>query len=259
MAPSGIGKTATLIAFAANFARQERDIVFISLEQSESEIYKRLYANLLDIPVKDISLIDKEVIRRKVKEIKPTIGNIIAKQYAAKRITPLDISAFLDKLKNEKNIHNPVLIVDYLGLLKSDFMKNMDNSYAYIGSIAEELRAVAIEKNIIIFSPMQLNRQAYGNLEAGNETMSESLKVLHTLDSAFLVLQTPEMKDNGTVKIMFTKNRFSGITKGFEIKFDYDYFRFDDKFFIDGENITEMKTSSSELDSFNDELSKLMM
>jgi len=165
MAPSGIGKTASLIAFACEFAKQKKDIVFISMEQSESEIYKRIYANLLDINVKDIGLVDKQVLKSKIDQVKPSLGNIIAKQYPAKRITPLGISAFLDKLENEKEIKNPIL-----GLLKSDFMKNMDNSYAYIGSIAEELRAIAIERNIIILSPMQLNRCLRGDsiLESEN-------------------------------------------------------------------------------------------
>ncbi len=259
MAPSGIGKTATLIAFACNFARQKQDIVFISMEQNESEIYKRIYANLLDIEVNLMHMIDKDIIKNKVKEIYPELGQIIVKQYPAKRMSPMGIESFLDKLKSEKNIKNPVLFVDYLGLLKSDFMKNMDNSYAYIGSLAEELRAVAIERNIIVFSPMQLNRSAYGNLEAGNESLSDSMKVLHTLDSAFLILQTPEMKEQGKVKIMFTKNRFSGITKGFDIGFDYKYFRFNDKFFIEGENITETKVSDDDLYNLKDTLTDLMV
>ena len=257
MAPSGIGKTASLIAFACQFAIQKKDIVFISMEQSESEIYKRMYANLLGIKVSDIPIVDKHVIKQKVQEISPEIGNIIVKQYSAKSISPLGISSFLDKLKQEKNISNPILFVDYLGLLKSDLMKNMDNSYQYIGSISEELRAVAINKHIVVFSPMQLNRSAYNNLEASNESLSDSMKVIHTLDSAFLILQTPEMKEQNKVKIVFTKNRFSGLTKSFEIGFDYDYFRFDDRFYSSAGNITSCN-SNTEIDLANDIMKSML-
>jgi len=258
MAPSGIGKTATLIAFACEFARQKQDIVFISMEQSEVEIYKRIYANLLDVEVNLIHEVDKEVLKMKIREIEPQIGKIIVKQYPAKSISSMGISSFLDKLKHEKQIENPVLFIDYLGLLKSDFLKNMDNSYQYIGSVAEELRGLAIQRNLIVFSPMQLNRSAYGNLEAGSESLSDSMKVYHTLDSAFLILQTPEMKEQGNIKIVFTKNRFSGLTSGFEIKFDYKHFKFDDKFFINGENITEQRPSENELQGFEDKISGLI-
>ena len=248
MAPSGVGKTASLIAFACNFASQGRDVVFISMEQSESELYKRMYSNLLGLMVNEISDTPKENIKILIEKIMPDLGKIVVKQYPAKRMTPIGISGFLDKLKNEKNISNPILFVDYLGLLKSDLMRNMDNSYSYIGSLSEELRAVAIERNIIIFSPMQLNRSAYGNLEAGAESMSESMKVMHTIDSAFLILQTQEMKEANKMKIVFTKNRYSGITKSFDIGFDYNHFMFDDKFFIGSENITETSIADNDLE-----------
>ena len=261
MAPSGIGKTAALIAFMCEFAKQGEDIVFISMEQSEAEIYKRIYANLLDIEIDLIHQVDKEVLKQRIQELEsnPGFGKIVVKQYPAKALSPLGISSYLDKIQIETGIKEPVLIVDYLGLLKSDLMKNMDNSYAYIGSIAEELRALAINKNLIAFSPMQLNRSAYNNLEAGSETMSDSMKVMHTLDSAFLILQTPEMKNEGNLKIVFTKNRYSGITTGFDIKFDYKHFRFVDKFFINGENITEQQPSGAELENFTDKMQDLML
>ncbi len=259
MAPSGIGKTATLIAFACEFLKQKEDIVFISLEQNEAEIYKRIYANLLEIDVNLIHEVDPNLLKEKIQKLDSSLGNIFVKQYPAKSISPMGIASYLEILETEKGIKSPIVVVDYLGLLKSDYLKNMDNSYQYIGSVAEELRSVAIMKDLVIFSPMQLNRSAYGNLEAGSESLSDSMKVYHTADTAFLILQTQDMKDNNTVRISFVKNRISGITSTFEIKFNYQYFRFEDKFFIDGENITEHKNSPEEVSDFETGIASMLI
>jgi len=124
----------------------------------------------------------------------------------------------------------------------------------------EELYDIEVSHDHLFYAnDILTHNSAYNNLEAGNESVSESMKTLHTLDSAFLILQTQEMKEAGKLKIVFTKNRFSGITKSFEIGFDYNHFRFEDKFFINGENITETKSGDDDIEKFNDQLSGLMM
>jgi len=71
--------------------------------------------------------------------------------------------------------------------------------------------------------------------------LSESMKILMTLDSAFIISQTPEMKEQGKMKINFVKNRMSGKTWSFDIGFNYKKFRFDDRFFMGDSNITEIE------------------
>ena len=230
LAASGVGKSAALVSFLCNFARDRRDIIYLSLEMSEEEIFKRIYANLLRVPISTIPLMDKKVIEKKVKEIYPNLGKIVVKEYPAGGLSPLMIDGYLDKIRIEKGIKNPILMVDYLGIMKSDRMRNADNSYAYYGSIAEELRAVAQKRNIVIFSPLQLNRGAVNNLESSQQNLSESMRIFMSLDSAFIIAQTPEMKDEGKFKISFVKNRMSGKTVSFEIGYNYDYFEFEDKY-----------------------------
>ena len=165
------------------------------------------------------------------------------KEFATGSLTPLGLDSYLTKLQNEKDITDPFVFVDYLGLMASDRTKNTDNSYSYYGSIAEELRAIAQKRNIVIYTALQLNRAAIGNLEADQSTLSESMKILMILDSAFIIAQTPEMKELGEMKVNWVKNRMSGKTWSFNIKFDYRKFRFIDDYNIDGENVTANKTA----------------
>ncbi len=239
MAASGVGKSAAMTAFAVQFLLQKQDVVFITLEMSEAEVSKRIYANLYNIDINNLPTIDKQVIKNKYKAIKDNIGELVTKEFSAGSLTPLGLDGFLTKLKNEKGINNPIVIVDYLGLLASDKMTDVDNSYSYYGSIAEELRAVAQRRNLIMFTPLQLNRSAVNNLEADQSALSESMKILMTLDSAMIISQTPDMKDQGKMKVNFVKNRMSGKTWSFEIGFDYQKFRFIDRYFLGDANITQ--------------------
>ena len=238
MAASGIGKSAAMTAFAVQFLLQEKDVVFITLEMSEAEVSKRIYANLYDIDISNLPSMDKTTIKNKYNQVKGTIGQLAVKEFSMGSLTPLGLDGYLSKLENERGIKHPIVIVDYLGLMGSDRMKNADNSYAYFGSIAEELRAIAQQKDLIMFTPLQLNRSAVNNLEADQSTLSESMKILMTVDSAFIISQTPEMKEQGKMKINYVKNRMSGKTWSFDIGFDYHKFRFDDRFFQGGSNIT---------------------
>ena len=264
MAPSGVGKSAVLVSFACQFLRKKKDVVIISLEMSEAEFYKRVYANLLQIPISQIHDVDKLVLKKKIQDIIQSTGKLIIKEYPAGGLSPLKLDAYLEKLKQEKGFDHPVVMVDYLGLMGSDRMKNSDNSYAYYGSIAEELRAVAQKRNLIMFSPSQLNRSSIGNLEADQSTLSDSMKVYMTLDSAFMILQTPEMKEKSEMKIVFTKNRMSGKTFSFVIKYDYNYFMFIDDYYEgdleNGENLTYSEVNKKEdlRDLENDLLNDIM-
>jgi len=232
ISPSGVGKSAMLSTFAVQFLLQKRDVVIISLEMAESQFYKRIDANLFDIPIHDLGtkIENKEVLEIKYNEFKDDLGNLYIKEFPAGSLTPLGIDAYLNKLANEEQIKNPIVMVDYLTLLKSDILKQGDNSYGYFKSVAEELRSVAQKRKIIIFSPMQSNRSSINNIEADQSTLSDSMAVYMTADSAFMILQTPEMKQEQKMKINFVKNRMSGKTYNFDIGYDYSKFRIVDKY-----------------------------
>ncbi len=244
LSPSGVGKSAFLCSFGVQFLLQGRDVVIISMEMAESQFMKRMDANLFDVPIENIGEIDKQVLKNKYSKIKDTLGELVVKEFPAGGITPLGIDSYLSKLDNERGIKNPIVMVDYLSLVKSDRMKMTDNSYGYQKSVSEELRAIAQKRSLIMFTPMQTNRSSVGNLEAGQETISDSLGVYMTADSAFILLQTKDMKEKSEIKVSFVKNRMSGKTWDFNVGYDYHKFRIDDRFNIGGNNITNYENKN---------------
>ena len=258
ISPSGVGKSAILSTFAVQFLLQKRDVVLLSLEMSEAQFYKRIDSNICDVPIHQLGEVDKQLLKNTYEKNKDNLGNLIIKEFPAGSLTPLKIDAFLNKIQNEKGIKNPILMVDYLTLMKSDIIKQGDNSYSYFKSVAEELRAVAQKRGVVIFTPMQSNRSSINNIEADQSTLSDSLAVYMTADSAFMILQTPEMKENGKMKINFVKNRMSGKTFSFDIGYDYEKFRVKDLFYDQNhkENITMIEHKS---ENFENSLKDLLI
>jgi len=230
LAAPGIGKSMGLSAFATEFLKQGKDVIVFSLEMQEEEWMKRIYSNLLDIPIADLEFESPGVIKAKFDNIKGHIGRLIIKEFPSYTLNSLHILNYLEKIETKLGISDPVVFVDYLGLMNSSRLQAGTNSYEYIKSITAELRAVAQRRNITIFSASQLNRTAVGNLEAGQESVSDSAGISMFADSMWFFLQTKEMKEHGEILVSIEKNRMTGATYSFKIGVDYTKMRFEDRF-----------------------------
>jgi hypothetical protein len=81
----------------------------------------------------------------------------------------------LDELWLKKKFKPDVIFIDYLNICASSRMKQGTNvnSYTYIKAIAEELRGLATERNVPIWSATQVNRVGFGNSDFGLQQRSQ--------------------------------------------------------------------------------------
>ena len=99
----------------------------------------------------------------------------------------------MNELKLKKNFVPDIIYIDYLNICASSRMKGMGgaiNSYTYIKSIAEELRGLAVEFDVLIMSATQTTRSGYSNDDVGLEDTSESLDYPQPLTSCSHLSQT---------------------------------------------------------------------
>lgn len=103
-----------------------------------------------------------------------------------------------------------IIYIDYLNLCVSTRLKmgSNVNTYSYIKSIAEELRGLAVEHNLPIFSATQTNRTGYTNSDVGLEDTSESFGLPATADFMIAAISTEELEDLGQLMIKQLKNRY---------------------------------------------------
>jgi hypothetical protein len=86
------------------------------------------------------------------------------------------------------------------------------NSYNYIKAIAEELRGLAVEFNVPLFSATQTTRSGYSNSDVGLEDTSESFGLPATADLMFALISTEELENLGQMMVKQLKNRYNDPT-----------------------------------------------
>ena len=114
----------------------------------------------------------------------------------------------------KKNFSADIIYIDYINLCQSTRLKfgaNV-NSYSYIKAVAEELRGLAVEKNVPIVSATQLNRTGFTNSDPGLEDTSESFALPATVDFMCALVSTEEMEQLGQIMVKQLKNRYNDPT-----------------------------------------------
>lgn len=228
LAPPGLGKSLFLTATISDFVKQGKNVLLISMEMSDFEIVKRVDANILDLPINDLKNIPKEVVWDRFNKIKDTLGKFYTKSYAPGVFSSYSLKHLIEMYKSQENITFDAIFLDYLGIMKSDRVSFNAGMYNYIKSIGEEVRAIAVDYQIPIFTCSQLNRSAVGNLDADNSTISDSMGTAMTADFMVFMIQNETMKEKNEITFKITKNRYTGNTSSFTMKVDYEKMKYID-------------------------------
>jgi hypothetical protein len=95
-----------------------------------------------------------------------------------------------------------------------------------IKQIAEDLRAIAVKRNLLVISATQINRGAWDATEVSMENIAESAGLAHTADVMYGLIQDPMMHANKEYWLKVLKIR-DGHGKGNKCRFtiNYDFMR----------------------------------
>ena len=172
-------------------------------------------SNLLNIPIAELEGFPKKIYDDKINKLRlKTGGKLIVKEYPTATAGSGHFRHLLNELHLKKNFRPDIIYIDYLNICSSARLKfgaNV-NSYSYIKAIAEELRGLAVEKNLPIVSATQINRSGSTNSDPGLEDTSESFGLPATVDFMCTLISTEEMENLGQVMVKQLKNRYNDIT-----------------------------------------------
>jgi replicative DNA helicase len=229
MGTTNAGKSICLCSFAAGYLRQNKNVLYISLEMSEEEIAKRIDANLLDLNIDTISSVSKKLYDEKIKNLQNRLnGNLIIKEYPTGGASVNNFRALLNELELKKKFIPDIIVVDYLSICASSrFRKGFSNSYEYVGSIAEELRGLAKEYDVPLWSAIQSNRDQQANSDPTLAGISESAKIGHVSDFLVAIISNEELEQLGQYMFKQIKNRYNQKSKltRFVVGIDYNKMR----------------------------------
>jgi archaellum biogenesis ATPase FlaH len=211
MAGVGVGKSLFLCHLTSSYLAQGKNVLYITLELAEEEVSKRIDANLLNTTFDDLMLMPKDLYQKKIEKLKETThGKLIVKEYPTSSASTNHFRSLLNELNLKKNFVPDVIMIDYLNICSSSRIKpGVANSYTYIKAIAEELRGLAVEFNVPLWSATQLTRGGYGSSDPDMTDTSESFGLPATADLFLALITNETMEQLKQVQVKQLKNRYN--------------------------------------------------
>ncbi len=215
MAVSGAGKTLMMVHFAAGYLMMGKNVLYITHEIAEERIRERIDANLLDTDIPDLQGIPRDVYLRKIETMRnKTLGNLRIKEYPPHGAGAAHYRHLLHELRTKQGFVPDVIFVDYINICAATTLGKGDvNSYERVKRIAEELRGLAVESNVPIWSATQTNRGGYGSSDVGMEDVSDSMGLPMTVDLLFAIIRDETLDKLGQLKIVQLKSRYDDLSK----------------------------------------------
>ena len=215
LAGTGVGKSLFMCHVASSVLLQGRNVLYITLEMAEERIAERIDANLLNVPIQDITELPKQMFENKVTNLsKKTQGTLIIKEYPTASAHAGHFKSLLNELALKKSFRPDIIFIDYLNICSSSRFRGGSNvnSYTLVKSIAEELRGLAVEFNVPIVSATQTTRSGYGSSDVELTDTSESFGLPATADLMFALISTEELEGLGQIMVKQLKNRYNDPT-----------------------------------------------
>jgi len=215
MSGTGVGKSLFMCHHAANCLVQNLNVLYITCEMAEERIAERIDVNLMDISMDDLKDLPKHIYDKKINTSTAGMsGKLIIKEYPTATANANHFRILLEELKLKKKFKPDVVFIDYLNICASSRLKSGGNvnTYQYVKSIAEEIRGLAVEYNVPVWSATQTNRQGFSNTDVELENVSESFGLPATADFMFALVTTEELDEQNQVLVKQLKNRYNSAT-----------------------------------------------
>lgn len=200
MGVAGSGKSFFLVHLGAAALQKGFNVLHYTFELSENNIGLRYDACLTQTSLNEPDRLKKSA-EQYVKELK---SRLYIKAYPTK-------SATIQTLKNHiktlevKNFKPDLIIVDYADIMKS--IHGYESKRFELESIYEDLRGLAQELKVPIWSVSQTNRLASNEKIVDIDTIGESFAKVQIADVVLTFSRTREDKKKKTARIFLAKNR----------------------------------------------------
>jgi len=215
LAGTGVGKSLFMCHVASAALLQGKNVLYITLEMAEEKIAERIDANLLNVPIQDITDLPKPMFETKINNLaQKTQGTLIVKEYPTASAHSGHFKSLLQELALKKSFRPDIIFIDYLNICASSRYRagSNVNSYSYIKAIAEELRGLAVEANLPIVSATQTTRSGYGSSDVELTDTSESFGLPATADLMFALISTEDLEGLNQIMVKQLKNRYNDPT-----------------------------------------------
>lgn len=213
-AESGYGKTTILSNIAVAYVKRHVNVFYISLEELRSRMLMRFDRLMLQVPMKQ--LIDQH---GKLKQDYKTVTDYVYKylqdekhigklgfyKSSPQTITVSHIQQILQANMRTSGTHYDVVVLDYPDLLLNP--QETGNEAKDGGRLFEELRKMAQDLDVVLWTATQLNRSASGQEVKTMASVEGSFRKLNTCEFVCTLNRTSKEYDEGFLRLHIDKNR----------------------------------------------------
>ena len=200
IAPTGAGKSMALVHLGAQALMNGKNVVYYTLELSETVVGSRFDSCITKVPLNDLSDF-KEEIYEKIHDLE---GKLIVKEYPTKSSSVATLKNHVDKLIN-RGFKPDIIIVDYADLLRP--ISNLREKRHELETIYEQLRGLSQEYKCCVWTASQTNRSGLNAEVITMESISEAFNKCFVSDFIFTLSRTIEDKNTNGGRMFIAKNR----------------------------------------------------
>ena len=203
VAGPGGGKSTAMMNIGAHILKKGLRVVHYTMELTEAYVSQRYDAVITGIATQNLKYHIEDIEH----ELKKIEGELIIKYYPTKTASVSSLKAHLDKLILQGKKPD-IVIVDYADLLRSNSKSGRDSLHQELENIYEDLRGLAGEYEVPVFTASQANRSsAESDIITGEQVASSFAKIMI---GDFVISLSRKVTDKiaGTGRWYVIKNRF---------------------------------------------------
>lgn len=228
LASTGVGKTTMLVNNAIQGMIDGKKVLYITMETSSEMISVRTAGAISMIPTKE-RMQKRQKIEKQIEIFKQSFenGDLFIFEYPPDEIS---VDNIYDRIKKLNRIHGwqpDIIVIDYMELMMSrrGGAAN-DNEYLRQKKVATEVRGLAINENVTIFTAIQTNRSGSvtdgSSKNIGLDKVAESYGKLMPLDYVISINQTEDERLENRARLFIEKNRNGPKGKMVPISINYE-------------------------------------
>lgn len=240
---SGSGKSLILQNLALNWSFMGYNVIYFSLELSENLVAARLDSMVSGYGTKEIFRKIEEV-DLKVRLAGKKAGDLKIKKMSEAGTTTNELRAYLKEYEIQTGNRPTAVICDYLDLMYPNNARiNPSDMFVKDKFVAEELRALAGEYNLLFATASQLNRASVEAQEFDHSHIAGGISKINTADNVFGIYTSMAMRERGEYQLQVLKARSAScVGHRIELGFDVRTLRITDP--DPDRDITEAKSTS---------------
>ena len=212
LAPSGGGKSVSMLNLGKNLLAQGYHGVYISLEMSGRKVSLRTDQMIARMASGQINL-NKIQVAHEIEKFGQQCGARFFIKRMREGSNANDILAYLRELESMHQFRPDFIIVDYLDIMGSVAKGHGDSMFLKDKAVSEEVRAIGFDYDCIMISASQLEKGATEKINDGQKMHQGNVQggssKTNTSDLMIATVKTDAMHEAGEYRFEFPKARNS--------------------------------------------------